>query len=127
MGSAFGAMAFAALGLFLTKIPVSVAQGQLGYPRDQQSKLRGWGKRALGAHLNAFESFPPFAASVFVAVVTKQNPSTVSTYAWLYILARIIYTYLYIANWDKLRTLSWIMASLCTGRLFLLPWIGPKR
>jgi uncharacterized MAPEG superfamily protein len=55
--ASFAAVSVAALGLFLTKIPVSAAQNRIkgGYdnshPRIQQSKLRGWGARALGAHI----------------------------------------------------------------------------
>ena len=77
----------------LTKAPVAVAQLRQpgGYdnrlPRDQQAGLSGWGRRALGAHLNAFEAFPAFAAAVLVAHLAGADPAwstglavTISTY-----------------------------------------------
>ena len=58
----------------VAKVPVAMAMKQEGaydnhLPREQQARLSGWGKRALAAHLNAFEAFPVFAAAVLVAHV----------------------------------------------------------
>ena len=55
----------AALLPILAKAPVAYAMNQLGgydnkHPREQQSKLTGFGGRALGAHQNSFESLINF-------------------------------------------------------------------
>ena len=63
--------------VFATKIPLGLAQVRAagGYnnsnPREQQQALDGWGKRALGAHLNTIEAYPFFAAGVLAAVVAE--------------------------------------------------------
>ena len=67
--------------IYAPRIAVVVAQAKQAegfdnkHPRDQQAKLTGWGRRANAAHLNAFESFAPFAAAVLVAHVTHADPA----------------------------------------------------
>ena len=46
---------------YLAKGPVAIAMAKLGgydnsHPREQQSKLTGYGARAVAGHQNAFES-----------------------------------------------------------------------
>ncbi|TGN08150.1 MAPEG family protein [Leptospira ilyithenensis] len=57
---------FSLLLIYINKIPVSLAMAKEEggsdnhYPRDQQARLTGIGKRALGAHQNSIEAFPVF-------------------------------------------------------------------
>jgi uncharacterized MAPEG superfamily protein len=91
------------------------------HPRDQQAKLEGWGRRANAAHLNAFESFAPFAASVFVAHLGGGSPQMATMLAVSHVVCRVVYSILYIANLDKLRSTVWTLAFLATLGLFGLP------
>lgn len=115
--------------IWVPRMFVAVAQGRRpeGYdnqnPRDQQSRLEGWGKRAQGAHMNSFEAFAPFAAAVFVAHLGGGDPGRSATLAIAFVALRIVYTALYIANLDKVRSVVWLMACGATCGLFCLPWL----
>jgi len=106
-------IALAYLLAFLSKIPVGVAQNRQpgGYdnqhPRDQQAQLVGWGKRALGAHQNSFEAFAPFAAAVLSAKLMQANPIWLTRLCTVFLLARVLYIILYLANRDRIRSLIW--------------------
>ena len=110
----------------VSKAPLAVAQSQSpgGYdnhnPRDQQAALEGWGKRALAAHQNQIESFPLFAAGALVSVAMGVTSVTVGYLAMAYVVARLVYFFLYIKDISTLRSLVWgvgfasSMALLCS-------------
>ncbi len=116
--------------IYVPKIPLSVAMGRRpeGYdnkhPRDQQAQLTGWGRRALAAHQNAFEAFPPFAAGVLVATVGHADPKWTSILALTFVASRLIYPFLYLANIDKMRSLVWGVGLLSSFGLMLLPYFS---
>lgn len=91
------------------------------HPRDQQQKLEGWARRANAAHANGFEAFAPFAAAVLVAHVTKADPVWSTNLAVAFVVLRILYNVLYVANVDKVRSLVWFASFACTAALFFLP------
>lgn len=115
--------------IYLAKIPVGIAMNRLpgGYdnhhPREQQSQLTGWGKRALGVHQNSIEAFAPFAAAVMIAHLAGANAAYSAYLAVAFIVARVIYAVLYIADKASLRSLVWFVGLFSTLGLFLLPWI----
>ncbi|KAJ5223495.1 hypothetical protein N7468_008037 [Penicillium chermesinum] len=88
-------------------------------PRDNLSALKGkipagvWDKlaRARGAHMNAMEGFPFFAAATLVGNVTKMPVSDLNTLALNYLGARVLYTALYMGVRSErmayLRTAAW--------------------
>jgi len=104
---------FAALLPMMTKAPLGYFQTQQpgGYdnrhPRAQQQALTGAGQRALAAHQNAFEAFPPFAVGVLLALWAQAPIGQVQVLCLVHIAARIAYPILYLADIDKLRSLSW--------------------
>lgn len=112
---------------YLPKIPLSMAMAKApgGYdnrePRTQQQALTGWGRRALAAHQNAFEAFPPFAASVMVAHLAHASAGVSSALALTHVAARTIYPVLYLANVATLRSLVWGVGFVATAGLFLAP------
>jgi len=108
----------------LAKGPVAYAMSKLGgynnnYPREQQSKLTGFGARALAAHQNAFESLIIFAPAVLLAIATQHTGSNITLLAITHVCARIVYNVLYLADIDKLRTLVWGIATLSS---FAIMW-----
>ena len=113
----------------VTKAPVALAMNRKpgGYdnrhPRDQQSDLEGWGRRALAAHLNSFEAFPGFAAAVIVAHLAAADPVWSSWIAVVFVVSRIAYTALYLANVHVWRSLVWSIGWGATVLLFILPWL----
>jgi uncharacterized MAPEG superfamily protein len=83
------------------------------HPRQQQARLSGAGARAVAGHYNAYEAFPLFAAAVLLVIATNQITETNVWFAVAFVVLRVIFHLLYIANWDKLRSLVWFFAILC--------------
>ena len=86
----------AALLPYLAKAPVAIAMNKLdGYdnrhPRAQQSKLTGFGARALAAHQNSFESLLIFTIALVVVFASNTITATTETLAIIYLIARVIY------------------------------------
>lgn len=110
---------------YLSKIPLMIAMGREkgGYdnknPRDQQANIKGWGRRALGAHLNSFEVAPLFAASVFIGHLTNGNPEWMARLSVYFIVSRVLYIALYVADVDKLRSLVWASGILSSFAIAL--------
>ncbi len=121
------------LALILThasKLPVALAMAHQpgGYdnrhPRDQQAQLAGWGRRALAAHQNAFEAFPGFAAGVLVAELAGADPTWASRLAITFLVCRVAYTGLYLADVAAVRSLVWTLGLAATVGLLALPLLG---
>ena len=91
------------------------------HPRAWQQALTGLPARAHGAHLNGFEAFPLFAIAVLVAEMKAAPQGTVNVLAVLFILARILYIALYLADRDRLRTLAWLVALALSVAIFTSP------
>jgi uncharacterized MAPEG superfamily protein len=120
----------AAVLIYVPRIMVLVAQARMPGgldnkdPRGQQALLTGWGKRAQGAHLNAFEAFAPFAAAVFVSHLGGADPHRAALFAIAFVAFRVVYTGLYLANLDSLRSLVWFLGLGSMVALFVSPWLG---
>jgi len=87
-------------------------------PREFLAKLTGWRQRAVWAQENTFESIPAFMAAVIIAHQIGGDQQTIDTLAVSYIVLRIIYNVLYIADKALLRTLVWTAALACVLGLF---------
>ncbi|GAA3928511.1 MAPEG family protein [Litoribacillus peritrichatus] len=126
MTIAIGSLIFALLLTILTKIPVAWAMAKSNggydnkYPRDQQSSLEGFGKRALGAHINSIEAFPFFAAGLLTALWAEAPIETVNTLCLIYLSARIAHAVCYWKNIDALRSLAWLIGIVCVIWLMAL-------
>lgn len=109
---------------YLAKGPVAYAMNKLGgydnlHPREQQSRLTGFGARALAAHQNAFESLILFGPAIVLAIATNNASDTVVTLAITHVIARIGYTICYYANLGVLRSTMWLVAIVCS---FAIVW-----
>ena len=126
MTLAFWCVFFAALLHVLTKFPVSSAQYRQpeGYdnsnPRDQIMRIAGWGRRASAAHQNQIEAFPLFASGVIIAHLGGTDPATADAMAVAWIVARLAYWALYLADRSTARSTVWMagyglsLALLCS-------------
>ena len=72
-------------------------------PRPSLESLSGWRQRADWAHRNHFEAFPAFAAA-----------------AGIFVLLRVIYTALYVADQAILRSIVWSLGLIAVIWLFVL-------
>ena len=115
----------AALLPYIAKGPVAVAMHKLGgynnnHPREQQSKLTGFGARSLAAHQNAFEAFIIFAPAILIAIITNNTGDTIQLIAIVHVVARIFYNLLYLMNVSLLRSIVWGVATLCSFAIIYL-------
>lgn len=77
-------------------------------PREFLEKQAGYRKRAHWTQLNSFEAFPAFAASVIIAHLAGTAQGTIDTLAIAFIIIRILYGVLYLADLAALRSLTWM-------------------
>lgn len=99
---------------FVAKIPVALEMHKLnGYdnknPRDQQAKLTGLGARALAAHQNCFEAICLFAPTVLLVLALDEHNVYTVQLCLAYVLSRVLYLVFYWMNWDKLRSIVWVL------------------
>ena len=126
MSIAIACLIIAGLLIYLTKVPVGYAMVKLDgrydnrTPRAQQSRLQGFGARAMGAHQNAIEAFPLFAAGVLVALWAQAPQATVNYLCIAFIVFRIVYTFLYWFDFNKTRSTVWFMGLICSFWLMAL-------
>ncbi len=107
----------------LPYLTIAVAKGQSDFdnhtPRDWESRLQGFRRRAHAAHLNHFEQFPFFAAAVIVGHLRLVDERLLATLAIAYVALRIAYTVCYVADWATLRSLVWVFALACPIALYV--------
>lgn len=77
-----------------------------------------WGKRANRAHLNAVESFAPFAALVLIIHATSQQTSTTAFLCMAFFWLRVIHAIVYLAAIPYVRTLVFTLGFICVLGLF---------
>ncbi len=87
-------------------------------PRDFLSKLDGYRQRANWTQMNTHESIPGFMAAVVIAHQMQGDQSMIDLLAVSYIVLRLVYGFLYMANLGVLRTLAWAGAVACILGLF---------
>jgi uncharacterized MAPEG superfamily protein len=120
----------AALLVILSKGPAMRAlSGMKGgydnrHPRAQQTALIGAGARGMAAHQNTIEAFPMFAAGVIVAQMFAAGSMIAGILAVLFIVSRVVYIGLYIANMASMRSLVWSVGYLSSLGLMLAPLYG---
>ncbi len=89
--------------------------------RSQQAASTGWTKRAISAHYNAIENFPPFAIAVVVANVAKVSPTSIAICCVVFLVARVCHFLFFLADLASLRSLGWFVGLFATIALYLLP------
>ncbi len=95
-------------------------------PREQQGRLDDLGKRAQGAHMNAFESFAPFAVAVLFATTSEArvDPSVVNGLAGAHVGLRLLYTWAYLTDRPSLRSTIWMCALGVVGAIFVVTLVA---
>jgi uncharacterized MAPEG superfamily protein len=89
-------------------------------PRTQQAALEGVGRRALGAHQNAFESFAPFAIAVLAAIQRGGGKTIIAAFAIGFVVVRTIYMLAYLIDKPGLRSGMWGLGMIATTGLFVV-------
>ena len=89
-------------------------------PREYLAAVSGWRQRANWAQINGFEAFPPFAAAVLVAHVTEAPQAHADICAIIFVVARLAYGLMYIADWAGARSVVWAIGLLAVVALFVI-------
>jgi uncharacterized MAPEG superfamily protein len=104
---------------------VSVAKS--GAPGYNNKDPRGWVasqqsyrvRNGFGAHLNAFEAFPAFAASVLMAQFAGVDPGRISMLAIAFVAFRILHGIFYLTGTHAVRSLVWLGGFACVAALMV--------
>lgn len=90
-------------------------------PRAWLAQQTGFPARANGAQQNHFEAFPFFAVAVLVAILGGGVIDRINLLAIAFIVARLLYTVCYFADWAMPRSLMWVAGYGITIALFVQP------
>jgi uncharacterized MAPEG superfamily protein len=77
-------------------------------------------RAGASARIGHFEAFPAFAAAVFVAELTHAPQSRIDQLAGIFVLLRVVYTALYVADQATLRSVVWSLGLIAVLWLFVL-------
>ncbi len=88
-------------------------------PRIWLSELSGWPRRANAAQQNSWEALPVFIAGVLMASHAHVGQDILDFWAVWFIVARVLYAILYIADRASLRSLLWAVALVGPLRLMV--------
>jgi len=78
-----------------------------------------WGQRANRAHINAVETFAPFAALVILVQLTQKNDSMTAFWAMSYFWIRLAHAIVFIAAIPYIRTILFVLGYVCIVGLFV--------
>lgn len=112
-------LAAALLPYFTVAVAKSKGDFDNAAPRDWLARQDGFRKRALWAHENAFEAFPPFAAGVVIAHLAHAPQGWIDVLAIAFTVARIAYAALYILDRPTARSIVWTVGFACVVGLFI--------
>ena len=98
-----------------------VALAKSAAPAYNNKDPRGWlakqdsyrVRNANGAHLNAFEAFPAFAAGVLMAQFAGVDPGRIATLAIAFVVFRVLHGIFYLGGIHRLRSLAWLGGLAC--------------
>lgn len=82
-------------------------------PRNWLAHLGGYRARANAAQANSFEAFPFFASGVLLALHAGVDAARVDALSVAFVLARLVYIGLYVADKATLRSLVWTVGMGC--------------
>ena len=79
-------------------------------PRGWLAQQTGWRARADAAQANTFEALPFFFAAVIIAHLLQAGQTRLDILALLFIVLRIAYVMMYIADLAAVRSVIWALA-----------------
>ena len=92
----------------------SVSPKKGGYdnnnPRAWLAKQTDWRARANAAQANTFEALPFFFAAVIIAHQLQARQAVVDILAFMFVVLRIGYILMYVADMAKTRSAVWVAA-----------------
>ena len=96
----------------LLRIPPQQGGYDNHHPRAWLARQSGWRARANAAQANTFEALPFFFAAVIIAHLLQANQTWVDILALLFVVLRMAYVIMYVANLASARSGIWALALL---------------
>ena len=81
-------------------------------PRAWLARQTDWRARANAAQANTFEALPFFFAAVIIAHQLQARQAVVDILAFMFVVLRIAYIMMYVADMAKTRSAVWVSAFL---------------
>jgi len=81
-------------------------------PRAWLNKQTDWRARANAAQANTFEALPFFFAAVIIAHQLQARQTLVDILAFMFVVLRVAYVLMYVADMAKTRSIIWAAALL---------------
>jgi len=81
-------------------------------PRAWLARQTDWRARANAAQANTFEALPFFFAAVIIAHQLQARQAVVDILAFMFVVLRIAYIMMYVADMAKTRSAVWVTAFL---------------
>ena len=81
-------------------------------PRAWLAKQTDWRARANAAQANTFEALPFFFAAVIIAHQLQARQTVVDILAFMFVVLRVAYILMYVADMAKTRSAIWATALL---------------
>lgn len=78
-------------------------------PREWLARQSGWRARANAAQANSFEALPFFMGAVVIAHQLQAYQTRLDLLALVFVLLRLVYILLYLADLPSLRSLAWVL------------------
>ena len=79
-------------------------------PRAWLARQTDWRARANAAQANSFEALPFFIGAVIIAHQLGAPQLRVDVLAFLFIVMRVLYVMMYLANLASMRSIAWVLA-----------------
>ena len=79
------------------------------HPRAWLASQTGWRARANAAQANSFEALPFFIGAVVIAHQLGAYQARLDVLAALFVVLRLVYILLYVANQASLRSVVWLL------------------
>ena len=89
-------------------------------PRAWLARQTGWRARANDAQANTFEALPFFYAAVIIAHLLQASQVRLDVFAFVWVVLRIAYIIMYVADMAKSRSAIWSLALLVNIAILLL-------
>jgi uncharacterized MAPEG superfamily protein len=119
-------MAFTALLTASLWIPYIVSQVMtngplqpMNYVDPAQRPVPLWGQRANRAHINAVETFAPFAALVIAVQLAGKNDAMTAFWAVSYFWIRLAHAVIFMLAVPYVRTILFVLGYVCVVGLFV--------
>jgi uncharacterized MAPEG superfamily protein len=90
----------------------------LNYYDPTSRDVPPWGRRANRAHINAVETFAPFAAMVVLVQLAAKNDAMTAFWVMSYFWLRLAHAIVFLAGIPFIRTVIFVLGYVCVIGLF---------